>query len=270
MKRLLLTLVFLTSLTAAAQERYAYYGEDFYRNFPRITKDELHNILNSAHIPVKGGYDRIVNSCRDANGSCYQQNVLGYTNARKVMFGELDKEQDNRGTFVRDVYCDRKFYFSNVDDALRRHDDVNTEHTWPQSKFSRNFNKDMQKSDLHHLYPTDSKANSRRGNYRFGDVPAHQDSLDLDYCSISRFGKRDNVFNPPQEHQGNVARALFYFATRYNLKIHPAEEVILRLWDKMDPVDQEEITRHEKIFQYQKVRNPFVDHPELTDAIGDF
>ncbi|MFA5583475.1 MAG: endonuclease [Bacteriovoracaceae bacterium] len=270
MNKLLLALAFLTSLSAAAQERYAYYGEDFYREFPRISKDQLHRILSSGHIPQKGDYDRIVDSCRDANGNCYEQNVLGYSNARKVMFGELDKEQDSRGTYVRDVYCDRKFYFTDPNDAMRRHTDVNTEHTWPQSKFNGRFNKEMQKSDLHHLYPTDSKANSRRGNYRFGDVSANQDSLNLDYCSGSRFGGRDNVFSPPQEHQGNVARALFYFATRYNLKIHPAEEVILRLWDKMDPIDQDEIDRHNKIFKYQKVRNPFIDHPELTDYIGDF
>ena len=271
MKKLIIALTFLTSLTAAAQERYAYYGEDFYRNFPRVSKEELHHILSSAHIPVQGGYDKIVDSCRDAGGSnCYQQNVLGYSNARKIMFGELDKLQDSRGTYVRDVYCDRKFYFTDANDAMRRHDDVNTEHTWPQSKFTGRFHKEMQKSDLHHLYPTDSKANSRRGNYRFGDVSSNQDSLNLDYCSMSRFGGRDNVFNPPQEHQGNVARALFYFATRYNMQIQPSEEVILRLWDKMDPIDEEEIARNNNIFKHQLVRNPFIDHPELTDTIGDF
>lgn len=272
MKTLLLALTFLTSLAHAAQERYAYYGEDFYRSYPRVSKEQLHKILNSSHIPVNGGYDRIVDSCREAgaNSQCYQQNVLGYTNARIVMFGELDIQRDNQGTFVRDVYCDKKFYFESTRDAMNRHNEVNTEHTWPQSKFTSRFHKEMQKSDLHHLFPTDSVANSRRGNYPFGDVSANQDSLDLDYCHISRFNSRNNVFNPPQEHQGNVARALFYFATRYNMPIHPAEEVILRLWDKMDPVDQEEIERHSKIFKHQLVRNPFIDHPELIDTIGDF
>lgn len=270
MKKLFIALSILTSLTAMAQDRFAYYGEEFYRNFPRVSKDDLNRILSSAHIPVNGAYDRLSDSCRESGGNCYQQNILGYSNARIVMFGELDKLEDDQGTYVREVYCDRKFYFSDPHDAMIRHNDVNTEHTWPQSKFSGRYNKEMQKSDLHHLFPSDSKANSHRGNFRFGDVSAREDQLRLSYCPMSRFGGRDNVFNPPQDHQGNVARALFYFATRYEMTIHPAEEVILRLWDKMDPVDQEEMARNNKIFNHQKVRNPFIDHPELTDNIGDF
>ena len=37
-----------------------------------------------------------------------------------------------------------------------------------------------------------------------------------------------------------------------------------------DPVDSDEIERNEYIFSVQKVRNPFIDAPELADEIADF
>jgi endonuclease I len=38
----------------------------------------------------------------------------------------------------------------------------------------------------------------------------------------------------------------------------------------MDPIDEAEKTRHEIIAKYQKVRNPFIDFPELVEKIADF
>ena len=80
----------------------------------------------------------------------------------------------------------------------------------------------------------------------------------------------NDVYTPPVPHRGNIARALFYFSMHYNLPISKAEETILREWNKNDPVDANEIRRHEGIAKYQKVRNPFVDHPELADRVSDF
>ena len=78
------------------------------------------------------------------------------------------------------------------------------------------------------------------------------------------------MFEPPTEHRGNVARSLFYFAVRYKLFIDPAEEMILKLWHKADPIDAAELARHETIAKYQKVRNTFLDFPELVDRISNF
>jgi endonuclease I len=93
-------------------------------------------------------------------------------------------------------------------------------------------------------------------------------------CKGPRFGLgtagSQEVFEPPQDHKGNVARALFYFATRYELTIGKAEEEVLRKWNQEDPVDQEELDRNEEIFKVQQNRNPFVDFPELVDRISDF
>lgn len=129
----------------------------------------------------------------------------------------------------------------------------------------------MQKADIHHLFPSDSQVNSTRGNYEFGIVSHSTEDLD---CPDSKFGVgsagSNEVFEPPLKHKGNVARALFYFSTKYELVISAAEEAALKEWNRQDPVDDEERLRNEAIFKLQGSRNPFVDYPELADRITDF
>lgn len=250
--------------------KLAYYGEEFYSG--KVTKDSLYKILESTHTIVSDKFDVIDNSaCQGPNG-CYKHTSVGYESARKIMFGELFIKQDNDGSYVLDVYCGKKFHFKQVSDVSDMGNEVNIEHTWPQSKFNGNFDKNKQKSDMHHLYPTDSYANNRRGNFNFGAVEDHHDELNVQNCSISRLSDVSGqfLFEPPTVHRGNVARSLFYFAVRYNLFIDPAEEMILKLWHKADPIDAAELARHETIAKYQKVRNPFLDFPELVDRISNF
>lgn len=252
---------------------WAYYGEEFYTTLKSNKKFErtlFNRIFNENHLPSKGKYDQIKSQCNESG--CYRHFSVGYTRARQIMFGELDILRDNEGTYVLDVYCGKKFYFRSLDEVSGMHTRVNIEHTWPQSKFNGNFPKDMQKSDMHHLYLTDSNANSRRGNNPFGFVPVKSNEMVGEGCNFSRFGITDSgdTYTPPANHRGNVARALFYFALHYNLGISSREEAILRKWHKEDPVDQAEIIRHEKITKHQYVRNPFVDHPEIVDRISDF
>lgn len=250
---------------------WAYYGKEFYqilkskRPFERRV---FNQIFNETHSSSKGVHDEIATQCR---GNCYRNSSVGYDMARKIMFGELDRKRDSKGSFVLDVYCGKKFYFSNLNEVSNMHTKVNIEHTWPQSKFNGNYPKDVQKSDMHHLYLTDSHANSVRGNSPFGFISDLENRMDSG-CGYSKFGLvlEQEVYTPPAPHRGNVARSLFYFSMRYNLPISDSEEKILRSWHKQDPIDQAEIDRHEAIAQYQKVRNPFIDHPELVDRIGNF
>lgn len=281
--KLLATLLFvLLSFSTLAQEdqrlgsgKWAYYGDEFYSTLTsrkNLSRTTFAKIFNHNHISRKGDFDQISSDCPHGN-RCYRHLSVGYDRARKIMFGELDIKRDNNGTYVVDVYCGKKFYFNNVNEVSRMHDKVNIEHTWPQSKFNHNFGKDMQKSDMHHLYLTDSQANSVRGNSPFGLVHISENRLGSgEGCGKSLFGMtgRGEVYTPPASHRGNVARALFYFSMHYNLGISQTEEAILRLWHKADPVDADEIRRHELIAKYQKVRNPFVDHPEIVDRVSDF
>ena len=248
---------------------FPYYGHEFYQAYPKsVSKELIGKVLNSSHKANTGKYDTISEDCTN---NCYNAVSLGYDSARKIMFGKLFAKNDSKGMYVEDVYCGKKFYFRDVNEAMRMNNEVNTEHTWPQSKFTGHFPRDVQKSDLHHLYPTDSEANAKRGNFSFGTVPEDEDELNMPDCEISELSKRGEIkFEPPQDHRGNVARSLFYFSTRYKMPIDAKQEATLRQWHKEDPVDAAEINRHQIISEYQKVRNPFVDYPELVDTIKDF
>lgn len=277
MRYLLITFTLLQSLCALAgvhdkvgPSRWAYYGEEFYQRLSSkgVTEELISKILNSSHSSVPGKFDQI-GQCQ---GSCYRHTSVGYDGARKILFGELYVQRDNRGMFVKDVYCGKTFHFKRVEDVSGMHTEVNIEHTWPQSKFTSRYEKGMQKSDMHHLYPTDSDANNRRGNHEFGVAGGRVDELNVENCEISKLVEDggEMIFQPPTNHRGNVARALFYFASHYNMDITKDEEEALRQWHKADPVDAAEIERHEIVARYQKVRNPFVDHPEIVDQIRDF
>lgn len=251
--------------------KWAYYGATFSTGLRTDYKATLFNILSSRHVSRAGQPDSF-GACSGNNDSCYQHTAVGYNNARTIMFGELFLQRDAGGNFVRDVYCDNKIYYKQVSDISRMDNVVNIEHTWPQSKFSTVFNKDMQKSDLHHLFPADSKANGVRGNYEFGEVKSREVEADVPNCALSQIIEVDHgrVFTPPVPHRGNVARALFYFSVRYKMQIGPEQEAVLRRWHEEDPVDAEEQARMAKIAARQYDRNPFVDYPELVDQIADF
>ena len=119
--------------------------------------------------------------------------------------------------------------------------------------------------------PTDSQMNATRGNHIFGVVNKDDPHVK---CSASRSGQGTGgsatIFEPPDHHKGHVARALFYFSIRYDIAISPAEEVVLKNWDRQFSVDEEELARNEEIYKLQKNRNPFIDHPELSQSIADF
>lgn len=202
--------------------------------------------------------------------------VLGYKKARVVMFNKLDLQQDEQGFFNKDVYCLVKYYRgANEDfstDVLPDHNIVNTEHTWPQSKFTDDFNEEMQKSDLHHLYPTGNKINAQRGNFWFANVVSTKKTA----CAEGKLGvpvgnvSTNLYFEPMDEHKGNLARSMFYFSIRYKVPMDNLQEVFLKFWNLLDPVDEAEKARHEGIVAAQGNRNPFIDRPELVLEIADF
>jgi endonuclease I len=202
--------------------------------------------------------------------------VLGYKKARVVMFNNLDIQKDDKGLFNKDVYCLVKYYRLQSEDlstdVLPDHNIVNTEHTWPQSKFSDEFNEEMQKSDLHHLYPTGNKINSQRGNFPFGNVVSTKKTVCAEGKLVNPVGglSMDMFFEPMDEHKGNVARSIFYFSIRYKMPVDNLQETFLKFWNLLDSVDAAEKTRHEGIVKAQGNRNPFIDRPELILKIADF
>lgn len=277
MKLIWATLLLFT-LTARA-DFHNYYPEELKQylneNSAKANDEEglrnlLFTTLDSTHQRSNNGHDTL--GCDSKKGGeCYSHQVLGYKGARKVLFGKLHLEKDDEGYFIKDVYCNKEIRSRNTrmgPGTIPNENVINCEHTWPQSKFTGRFPKEMQKSDLHHLYPTDSHANSVRGNYPFEDLDKYGTSVDEDDCTSSK--SSGNSFEPPTEHKGNVARALFYFSIRYQIQIAPTQEATLRRWHQEDPVDAEEMERNEGVYTVQKNRNPFVDMPQLVDQISNF
>lgn len=266
-----------------ASELIPYYGDDFYKDIKMGVSNEalqfrLKEVLSSYHVARPGKSDLIARTCQPGEGKCYAQKPLKYTAARIIIMGNLHLVKSTDGGYaVQDVYCNKE---RSSDDfrssppapgVIPDNRVVNVEHTWPQSRFNDRFSDDLQKADLHHLFPTDSKINAVRGNNIFGEVA--QDLVEF-RCADSRFGLGTaggkEVFEPPTDHKGNVARALFYFSIRYDLPIDDREEVVLRKWNREDPVDTEELRRNDEIYRIQGNRNPFVDFGHLADRIADF
>jgi endonuclease I len=155
--------------------------------------------------------------------------------------------------------------------------DWNREHVWAKSHGGFGNNPPAGTDD-HHIRPTDASVNSSRGNLDFdmGGSPVPE---------ATGCYKDSDSFEPRDAVKGDVARMIFYMATRYNGGGNePSLEVVdmvntspnpqhgklsqLLLWNVEDPPDDFEQNRNDVIYyQYQNNRNPFIDHPEFADAI---
>ena len=187
------------------------------------------------------------------------------------------------------------------------------EHVWCQSrgfKASSGANGPAG-TDLHHLIAGDHDVNSSVHSDRpYGYVKnvtksgARTATASNVYGSILHTSQEDEssvVFEPQDSDKGDIARAIFYMAARYNnLSKHntitqfeanltlgnyataedksvisdndnPVVMGILRdllAWNKLDPVDEFEIHRNDLIYRnYQGNRNPFIDFPQWADYI---
>jgi endonuclease I len=173
----------------------------------------------------------------------------------------------------------------------------NREHLVPQSYFD-NFAVDPMKNDAFHVFPSDGKVNGDRGNLGFGIVSTasytSQNGSKRGPNTINGFSNYSgSVFEPINAFKGDVARAYFYFATRYedtmddfyaaaNSSSCEAKNMfdgsinkvfsdnfilILIKWHIEDPVSAKEIAQNNAIYAHQSNRNPYIDHPEYVCQI---
>jgi endonuclease I len=126
-----------------------------------------------------------------------------------------------------------------------------------------------QESDIHHLQPTVSGANSTRGNFPYGE-PVSDRNLNHLPAVLGRDASGRQVFSPRAERRGDVARMMFYFNVRWGIDLPDYEEVVLKAWMAADPVDDRERARNDLVANIQGNRNPFVDCPQFVARIGDF
>lgn len=159
----------------------------------------------------------------------------------------------------------------------------NREHIVPQSTFGERA---PMVSDIHHIPPTDGYVNNRRSNFPFGVVtnPSWTSRNGSKVGPNTTSGYSGTVFEPIDAFKGDVARMIFYFATRYQNQIpnfssgtildgtttrsiSQWELNILLEWHANDPVSQREIDRNNAAYTYQGNRNPYIDNPTWVNVV---
>jgi endonuclease I len=171
-------------------------------------------------------------------------------------------------------------------------DDVwDKEHIWAKShgKFG---NTPPAGSDMHHLRASDKSNNGSRGNLDFGKANSVKSTIN-DYDGKpsgktgTQTGKSGTVYEPLPQYRGDVARAMFYMATRYHNDTQTQLTLVdnttssstgagkfgilstLLEWHLQDPVDEFEFRRNGLVQGYQNNRNPYIDFPSLAhDVFG--
>jgi len=142
-------------------------------------------------------------------------------------------------------------------------------------------------TDAHHLRPEDISVNSTRGNRSFDNCQTCEEVWDNGLFTGSYIDAIEYTFEPRDAVKGDVARMIFYMATRYegendepdlelteslpsNTDTSPYHGRLSTLieWNREDPVDGWERNRNDIIYtQFQGNRNPYIDHPELVEYI---
>jgi len=143
-------------------------------------------------------------------------------------------------------------------------------------------------SDLHNLKPADASVNSARSNKIYDTSDTSDAKYQKPGHPEAKLTSEDSdSWEPPAVVRGEIARAAFYMDVRYSgdktnendlqltndLSAISSDTVFfgrldtLLEWHIADPVDAAERTRNDLVYSdYQKNRNPFVDHPEWVVA----
>ena len=210
--------------------------------------------------------------------------------------GDSDDYFENDGT-VLDMYSERSLgidnynyehFENNCGNYSDEGDCYNREHLVPQSTFN---SASPMKNDYFHVVPSDGAVNGARGSFPFGEVtnPNYTSTNGSKRGSNTFPGYTGIVFEPIDEFKGDIARAVLYFAIRYEdefssswrtnevLADNPQDFFVdwylalLLSWHLNDPVSEREIDRNNNGYQFQSNRNPLIDRPEFAVMIwGDF
>ncbi|MDC9721329.1 MAG: endonuclease [Urechidicola sp.] len=270
MKKLLLLSLIITSFNVIAQIPADYY--DTATGSGYTLKTQLRDIVTAGH--SANTYDDLYTGYVSTHSDDIA--VAGYENDGSI----LDMYSENPAGSDPYNYT----HFNNqCGNQSAEGDCYNREHLVPQSSFNSNF---PMQSDIHHVVPSDVRVNNFRGSLAFGNV-ATADWTSLNGSlrgSSAMAGYNGTVFEPIDEFKGDIARALLYFAVRYENTVDGYTSfvmfngsndqvffdwaiTVLLEWHAADPVSQHEINRNTAAYNYQGNANPFVDHPEYAAMI---
>ena len=190
---------------------------------------------------------------------------------------------------------------------------INREHVWPKSEGFEESGAGGARGDPMHLIAGNGYTNNIHSNYFYGYVDTSRTYTDCGNTYSNQSGNLKGysktsggttyVFEPQDCDKGDIARAVFYMAARYNYfsgsdsdgidSNNPNLELTQNLsdfsssytsstsrsgkmgilsdllaWHHADPVDEYEIHRNNLLYtNYTNNRNPFIDFPEWADFI---
>lgn len=281
-KKYLFALAFFPFLSYAQEPEGYYSGIEGLSGY--ALKSKLHDIISSKN--YNWHYDDL-------------KTLYGQT--------DIDKYYDydaSNNTYLLDIYSNNPigttayhYTLSNIISSANAEGlGWNREHMMPQSSFNSAY---PMYSDLFFVVPTDARINQLRSNYPYGKAGT------TTYYNFTNGSKQASngtpnatytgrVYEPIDEFKGDVARALLYFVVRYEGKLgsfnfttnaaDPTKDqnpldgteekayenwyvAMLLNWHQQDPVSQREIARNNSVYNIQKNRNPFIDHPEWVNLI---
>ena len=247
----ILSLCFLAYMSLFAQ------SPDYYQSAQQLTGVELRNEL---HEIIKA------------------HNEFSYSSTKNILkLADQDPENENNIILVYKGNSISKDDFS----TNFQQDFWNREHVWVKSQGGfigdETYGALGAYSDAHNLKPCDASINTDRGTKDFDNGGSQNSEATGCYSTSTTWEPRDEV-------KGDVARIIFYMATRYmgepgepslnvvdyiNNSSDPLMGKLSTLleWNEQDPVDAFERRRNHVIFNWQQNRNPFIDYPELANLI---
>lgn len=268
---------------------------------------------------VEGYYAQVNTSSPDQLRCSLHATIRGHTSYPYSGSGtntwtilELAQEDPNDPGKIVDVYRNRSY--NKVSDRAGTGSGItyNREHTWPNSLGFPSATGNLGKpnapyTDTHMLWLSDTQWNSDRGNKPYANCATNCGERTTEanggvgggggvYPGNSNWVKtpdgNQGSFETWNHRKGEMARAIFYMAIRYEGGVDPVsgqDEPELELtddrshivqmnnysqtaymglladllaWHQADPPDAAELARNEVIQSFQGNRNPFVDHPE--------
>lgn len=225
------------------------------------TSQEFNGYYNSVNLEAEG--TTLLNALKALVNSGF---VSGsYSNAWNV--AKIGDQDINNSNNIIQIYS-RFTRPKSEQNSGSGEDNWNREHVVTQSAMGCNTSTNGPCTDYHNLWASDTKVNSTRGNNKFGVVSGGtivKDSKGRETPARLSGG----IFDPNSEARGEVARATFYMIIKWNFStsINGNFNTLLEWNRQYPPTAAREIKRNNAVYNAQHNRNPFIDYPELADAI---
>jgi len=175
----------------------------------------------------------------------------GWTLYCGLKFVQPGRSQEQLAVTIDHIYpVDNMLKALNCDSRMQCHDSNN-------EKFLQ------MESDLHNQYPVLLDLNNSLRLSEYGVIEG--ENWRFENCDFER---TRGIIEPRPLARGNIARAIFYMHSRYNLPVNSKQLQILMEWNRQDPPSTQEQIRNDRIEIVQGRRNTYIDNPSLAESLA--